>query len=79
MLVALFIEKWQREDSPLQSTGSFRGRSYILYIILLIDIIVGQTFAFKEAGSGALISLTHALILAVLAFFWLSSLLSYLN
>lgn len=76
---ALFIEQRWRERSPLQEGYLFRGWSRPLYIIALLDIIIGQIFALEGSWAGAMVSLGHGLIIAVLASFWLSRWLPYLS
>jgi hypothetical protein len=79
VLVALFIERQRREGSPLQSGNLFNGWSRPLYIIALLDIIIGQFFSLDGTWAGVVITLTHALIFAVLASFWLSARMPYLS
>lgn len=79
VLVALFIEYWREEGSPLEFESIFKGWSRPLYIIALLDIILGQLFSLGGTSAGATVTLTHTLILAVLASFWLSSWLPYVS
>lgn len=78
-LVALFIGRWRREGSPLGWASCWFGWSRPLYIIVLLDIIIGQIITFMKPGPVAIISLGHALIFAVLASFWVSKRLPYLS
>ncbi|MBN1995808.1 MAG: hypothetical protein JW953_24190 [Anaerolineae bacterium] len=71
-LVALFIERYRQEKTPLSSQYLLQGWSRPLYIILLLDILVGQLFGLEASWAALMISLTHIFILATLASFWLS-------
>ena len=78
--IALAIERRRKEGPPLSVKPSyFTGWSHPLYLIVLIDIFEIQMTGFGNAQPGALISLAHALLLAVLASFWLSGGLPYLS
>ncbi|MBE7552137.1 MAG: hypothetical protein HS126_13795 [Anaerolineales bacterium] len=78
-VVALFIERWRNEGSPLSSNLIWQGWSRPLYIIMLFDIIFVQLFSLGEASVGAIVTLTHALIFVVLASVWLSAWLPYVS
>ncbi len=79
VLVALFIEQHREEGSPLRREVYLFGWSRPLYIITSLDIILGQLFSLEGSWAGAMVSLTHAVIIALLASFWLSIWLPYLS
>ncbi|MBI5033513.1 MAG: hypothetical protein HZB51_23575 [Chloroflexi bacterium] len=77
-ILALIIERWRKEESPL----TFRfmpGWSYPLYLIVLFDIWLTETLAFSGTQAHGVVSLANALLIAVLASFWLSSWLPYVS
>lgn len=75
--VALFIEIRRGEGSPLQLRRLFSGWSRPLYIILLIDIILGQSSALGWSWAGVIITLVHSLLIAILSCVWLAPGLAY--
>lgn len=75
--VALFIEVRYKEGSPLEEGRLFTGWSRPLYIMLLIDIIAGQTGGLAASWAGITITLVHGLLIAGLACFWGSPVLVY--
>ncbi|MBE7473847.1 MAG: hypothetical protein DPW09_08760 [Anaerolineae bacterium] len=77
--VALFIERYRQEGSPLSLSWFFKGWSRPLYIIVLFDIICGQVFSLSATSVGMIVTLVHALILATLASFWVSAWLPYVS
>jgi hypothetical protein len=79
VLVALFIQQRRREDPPLQLDKLFRGWSRPLYIIATLDIMMGQFLSLSGTWAGATVTVTHALIVAVLASFWLSTWMPYVS
>jgi len=81
IILTLFIEVRYGEIPPIYSRKPFREWSFVLYIILIFDITIGQIMSFGETGSMAavIVSLTHSLLFAVLASRWVSSRLVYLS
>lgn len=77
-IVALVIERWRGEESPLQSQ-ILPGWSYPLYWLVFFDVWIAQLLGLTGAQAGTLVSLTHALLMAVLASFWVSRGLPYLS
>jgi hypothetical protein len=77
VLMALFIERYRKEGSPLSVERMFRGWSRPLYIIALLDIMSAQLFSLEGSWPAVIITLTHALLIALLASVWLSSKVSY--
>jgi hypothetical protein len=78
-VTGLAIERWRREGSPFASFRAlWSGWSRPLYWLLALDLSIGQIFGSLQAHPGTLISLTHALTLAVLAVTWVQPMLSYL-
>ncbi|NJN94369.1 MAG: hypothetical protein HC875_09890, partial [Anaerolineales bacterium] len=75
--VALFIEHVRQEGPPLQPYRFLTGWSRPLYIIGLVDIIFGQVFSLSATMVGMTVTLGHALVIAILASFWLSTWLPY--
>ena len=78
-LVALFIERYRDEGPPLLPERTFQGWSRPLYIMMLFDIIAAQLLSLEGSWAGTMITLTHTLLIAVLASFWLSSGISYVS
>jgi hypothetical protein len=80
-VVTLFIERYRAETPPIYEKGKLNGWSHPLYIILGLDIIVSQVLSLSGSGTlaAATVTLTHVIIIAVLASVWLSSRLSYLS
>ncbi len=71
-LVALLIQRWLGEGSPWRGWRALvAGWSRPLYLLLMADLALGQGAAFAEAGPGGLVSLGHALIVALLASAWM--------
>jgi hypothetical protein len=79
VLVALFIERWRHEGAPLQWNRCFIGWSRPLYVLALLDIIIGQWLSLTSSDAGALVTLAHALILGLLASAWLSTMIGYVS
>lgn len=79
VLVALIIEHRRNEGAPISVGQAWRGWSRPLYIIAIFDIILGQLLSFNEASIGAIVTLTHTLIIVVLASVWLSAWLAYVS
>jgi hypothetical protein len=59
--------------------GMFAGWSHPLYALVALDILGTQVVSLGGTQSGALISLANALLIAVLASFWLSRELPHLS
>ncbi len=76
-VTAIFLELWQKEGSPLAAKRVWRGWSRPLYLLLSIDIVLGQLFSLQGDEAGVIITLTHTLLIAILASLWLSSGISY--
>jgi hypothetical protein len=82
-LLGLLIE-WRRKEgspfaglrltaanwSPEELQSLLAGWSRPLYLLLAIDLIIGQTAALANSGPGSLVSLGHAVLVAVLASVW---------
>ncbi|MBI5304457.1 MAG: hypothetical protein HY868_20155 [Chloroflexi bacterium] len=71
-LLALVIERRRNESPPTRFDVSGAAWSRPLYFIALVDIFAGQTFSSYDANAGAVISLAHAILIAILASFWAS-------
>ncbi|GIK57155.1 MAG: hypothetical protein HND44_20515 [Chloroflexi bacterium] len=56
--------------------GSRDGWSRPLYLLLLLNVAFGQALAVVAGGAGTAVTLTHVLLLAVLATVWLDNLLA---
>ncbi len=70
-LLALFIERRRGEGSPFASQGALlSGWSRPLYALLAADLFLGQVAAFTDGEPGSLVSLGHALLIALLASVW---------
>ncbi len=76
---ALLIEHYRREGSPLAPKRLLSGWSRPLYLLLLFDLLLAQVLSLGESWAGATITLTHALLLALLASVWAASPLAYLS
>lgn len=77
--VALVIERWRAEGSPLHPRRILAGWSRPLYLLVLIDVVAAQLSSLEGTWAGVAVSLTHALLIAVLASFWLSSWMPYIS
>jgi hypothetical protein len=78
-IVARVIEVKRGEGSPLILEQMFRGWSRPLYIILLLDIIIGQGISLEGNWPAATITLVHTVMIAGLASSWRSQRLPYLS
>jgi hypothetical protein len=80
VLLTLVIAYYRSEPPPLKR-ASPSAWSHVLYPILLVDIMIGQMFSLINIGvnSAFMITLIHALFIAILASFLLSSRLAYLS
>ncbi len=79
ILVALLIERRRGEGSPLHAEKMLAGWSRPLYLVAAFDIIFGQLSSLGGTWTGATVTLTHALLMAVLASIWLSAWLPYVS
>ncbi|MBN1660400.1 MAG: hypothetical protein JXA93_18520 [Anaerolineae bacterium] len=71
--LAIGIELERREGSPLTSLdAAWMGWSRPLYLLLVADLLLGQVMAFADPQPGAVVTLTHALLLAALATLWIT-------
>lgn len=69
--LALGIELERGEGSPLSSPeAAWAGWSRPLYLLLAADLLGGQLLALYAPRPGAVVTVAHALILAVLATTW---------
>ena len=79
LIAGLLIEKRLNEGTPLDEKRWFSGWSRPFYLFLVLDIFFAQIGSLGGTLAGAGISLTHALLLAVLASAWMSASASYLS
>ncbi|MBN1933410.1 MAG: hypothetical protein JW934_02030 [Anaerolineae bacterium] len=78
-LAAIWIERQREEGPPLATERALEGWSRPLYLLLLVDMLVGQGLCLVKTDAGALVTLVHTLLLSVLAWIWTSQLLPYLG
>ena len=78
-VLALWIERERGEGAPLDLDRAWEGWSRPLYLLLLLDIVAAQTLSLSSTDAGALVTLVHALLVAVLASFWTSRWMPYLT
>ena len=78
-MVALFIERHFDEGTPLKSAQMFQGWSRPLYLLVLFDIMFAQLDSLQTNQAGMMVSLIHAILIAVLASFWLMSGVAYVS
>ncbi len=78
-LVGLFIERRRGEGSPFEAgwRGAVSGWSRPLYVLVVIDLVVGQVAAPLDGGKGVVVTVVHALLLALLATVWAQPFLPY--
>jgi hypothetical protein len=74
--LALLIERWRGESSPLDADW-WRGWSRPFYLLLAIDLLVGQVAALLHADPGWVVTITHALLLGLLATVWAQAVLPF--
>ena len=67
--LALAVELWKREGSPL-SAAWFSGWSRPFYFLVAADLLAGQAAALAHSEPGAIVSVVHGLLLALLATVW---------
>ncbi len=78
--VALVIERRRKESPPIHAQPRFfEGWSHPLYALVLFDIWIAQMLALSSTQAGAMVSLSHGGLIAVLASFWLSRELPYVS
>jgi hypothetical protein len=78
-LVGLLVERFREEGSPLDARRALRGWSRPLYLLAAADIVVAQVLSLSRTGAGTAVTLTHALLLAVLASAWRSHVMPHLT
>jgi hypothetical protein len=80
-VVTLFMAAYREERSPFSPEARFRGWSHLLYIIFATDVIVGQLISLAESSSQAalVITLSHVVLVAGLASYWLSREMIYVS
>jgi hypothetical protein len=74
--LALVVQLRRGEGSPL-SAAWFRGWSRPLYLLLAVDLLLGQAAALLGNEPGAVVTVTHGLLLALLATVWVQPLVAY--
>jgi hypothetical protein len=77
-LAAMAIARRLNEGSPLKEGRLWAGWSRPLYLLAGLDILVGQISSLSQTQAGAMVTLSHTLLIAALAAFWASSWLPYL-
>jgi hypothetical protein len=77
ILIALFIEHYLKEGSPLTRERLFQGWSRPLYLLALVDIILSQFLSLQASWPALIVTLTNMLLIAILASIWLSSEMTY--
>ena len=78
--IALVIERWRKEMPPIYAHRRlFDGWSHPLYLLAAFDLYIVQMLGLTSTQAGAAVSLTHAILLAVLASFWLSRWMPYVT
>ena len=70
------IERWRGEGSPL-GPDWLDGWSRPLYLLLVADLAAGQAAALFHSQPGAVVTVAHALLLALLATVWAQPALPY--
>jgi hypothetical protein len=74
--LALVIELRRGEGSPLGAAWA-AGWSRPLYLLLAVDLLVGQVAALWHSEPGAVVTAVNALLLALLATVWVQPLLPF--
>jgi len=78
-VAGLAVERRRGEGSPIASLRAlWEGWSRPLYWLFALDLLVVQVAAATRAHPGTLVSLTHTLLLTVLALVWAQPFLPYL-
>ncbi|MCX7681282.1 MAG: hypothetical protein N2508_04845, partial [Anaerolineae bacterium] len=69
--IGLWIERVRGEGAPFTSLRAlWSGWSRPLYVLLALNLIVGQPVSLKDAQPGTWVSLVHTLLLFALAILW---------
>jgi hypothetical protein len=76
-LIALIIEHYWQENSPLSRHRFFGGWSRPLYLLVLIDIILSQLMSLQASWPAMIVTIFNMLLIAVLASIWASSGITY--
>ncbi|MFQ5575434.1 MAG: hypothetical protein ACE5G8_00445 [Anaerolineae bacterium] len=74
---AVYIERRLDEGSPLETGRRRAGWSRPLYLLVGLDVVVAQLFSLTATAPGALVTLNHAALTALLATLWGSRRLPY--
>ena len=74
--LAMGVQLWRQEGSPLTSLW-WKGWSRPFYLLLAIDLLVGQAAALWQGEPGAIVTFTNALLLALLATVWAQPVLPF--
>jgi hypothetical protein len=69
-LAALWVERRRDEEPPLAFGYLFDGWSRPLYALAALDVALAQAFCLNGTDAAALVSLVHALLLALLGSVW---------
>jgi hypothetical protein len=78
-LIALFIERYEKEGSPLSRNRLFQGWSRPLYLLVFVDLMLSQFLSLQANWSAAIITLTNMVLIAILASIWLSTAITYVS
>ena len=71
VLGAFFVERRRGEGSPFEGWRTlWAGWSRPLYALLAVDLLLGQVVTFEDGGPGSVVTLGHALLVALLASVW---------
>jgi hypothetical protein len=78
-LLGLWVQWRRKEDPPLTLDPDYlwRGWSHVLYVFVFVDIYAAQGVSLTGTWASALVTLSHALLLGVLASVWFSWWLPY--
>jgi hypothetical protein len=77
---ALIIERRRNETPPVHAQPRFfDGWSHPLYLLAAFDLYIAQMLGLTSTQSGAAVSLAHAILIAILASFWLSRWMPYVS
>ena len=71
--VALAIDVWWDRKRYNDSKHRYQDWSFPLYIMLLIDVLVGQIVSFEASYTALVITIMHGSLIALLASRWLSN------
>ena len=82
--LALAVQLWRREGPPLRAAPPegeswWRRWSLPLYLLLAADLLVGQVAALFHSDPGAVVTLAHGLLLALLATLWIQPILPFVS